>query len=893
MYPRGRCNKLADLPGVVAVRPVKVAKADNVATNTLLQTASVWQDLGFTGKGVKVGIIDRGIDYYHANFGGSGVAADYASDDRTVIEPGTFPTAKVAGGVDFVGDAYDPQSDDPARNTPNPDSDPLDCDGHGSHIAGSVAGTGVRIDRSAYTGPYDGTTLSNGFLVGPGMAPEATLYALKIFGCDGQAGTSTDLIVEAIDWAVANDLDVVNLSLGAAFGRPDDADAVAATNAALAGVVVVASAGNTGGGPYVLNTPAAGKGALAVAAIDANQGIPLVNFNTATGSIRMVNTNSSPAIPLSAAVRLLTDEPSTPANESHGCSFDDYATVQPGEIVVTRRGTCPDTDRVTLASQANASAVVLIHQLPGFFPPLAGNQGGAIPLLGANPADDAAITAAAGSTASVEDDGLVFNPRFGGITQFSSSGPRNGDSGLKPDVTAPGVGIWSTGVGTGYGASMNTGTSMSTAFVSGIAALVREARPNWRATQVKAAIINNALPLGDPRRTTSMGSGLVLPRLAVGAEVVAMGERTGGGLSFGFVESTGPVVDTKTITITNRSNRAVTYTLRPEWFSDIALPTMTFSQDTVTVPARGKATVDVTLRVEPRLVPGGDDPSTAIARQPAMVAGNVVLTTGEEGELLGLRVPFSSVVRGNSTISTTPRSTRVADQITFTSTNAAGVLGPIDVFAWGLSDPRGDSLGTDVRNVGFQSLPDLGFGIFAIHSANTESNPSVNEWNVMLNTDSDEEPDYAIVGRDSGTVLLGGLTGNNLVALTVDLETGQTVRAFEFAFTQLNSGIVLLPFNLADVGLAAGAQEEFSYTAGVVSQEVGRGEDLVDGVAQFNAFRPPVQTGQFNIAFPGAPAQWTATVDRAQLAETPVKGWLAVYRFNKGGSAQAQGIELR
>jgi minor extracellular serine protease Vpr len=739
----------------------------------------------------------------HPNFGGSGVATDYAEDDRTVIEPGTFPTAKVAGGFDFVGDAYDPQSDDPARNTPNPDPDPLDCDGHGSHVAGSVAGSGVRIDRSTYTGPYDATTLNSGFLVGPGVAPEATLYALKIFGCQGTAGTSTDLIVEALDWAVAHDLDVVNLSLGAAFGRPDDADAIAATNAALAGVVVVASAGNTGAGPYVLNTPAAGKGALAVAALDTNQGIPFVKFTTASGSIRMINTNSSAAIPLSAAVRLLTDEPSTPANESLGCSFDDYATVQPGEIVVTRRGTCADTDRVTLASQANASAVVLIHQRPGFFPPLVGNQGGAIPLLGANPEDEATIISAAGSTASVEDDGVI-NPGCACIPNFSSSGPRNGDSGLKPDVTAPGVGIYSTGLGTGYGAARNSGTSMSTAFISGIAALVRDARPNWRATQVKAAIINNAVPLGDQRRSTSMGSGVALPRLAVGAEVVAMGESTGGGLSFGFVESTGPVAQTETITIINRSNSAATYTLRPEWFTDIAQATMTFSRDTVTVPARGRATVDVTLRVDARGVPGGDNPGV-LARQPGMVAGNVVLTTGQEGELLGLRVPFSNVVRGNSTISSTPRSTRVADEITFTSTNSAGVLGPIDVFAWGLSDPRGDALGTDVRNVGFQSRPDLDLGIFAIHSANTESNPSVNEWNVMLNTDGDEEPDYAIVGRDSGTVLLGGLTGNNLVAVTVDLETGQTVRAFEFAFTQLNSGMVLLPFQLADVGLAAGA----------------------------------------------------------------------------------------
>ena len=168
----------------------------------------------------------------------------------------------------------------------------------------------------------------------------------------------------------------------------------------------------------------------------------------------------------------------------------------------------------------------------------------------------------------------------------------------------------------------------------------------------------------------------------------------------------------------------------------------------------------------------------------------------------------------------------------------------------------------------------------------------MNEWNVMLDTDGDDEPDYAVVGRDSGSVLLDKLTGNGLAAVTVDLDTGRMVRAFT-AFTGLNSGMVMLPFQLADVGLAAGAQEEFSYTAGVVSIEVGRGEDLVDGTARFNPFTPPVQTGQFSVVFPGAPAQWTATVDRTQLAETPVRGWLAVYRFNRGGTSQAQTIPLR
>ena len=135
-------TKLADLPGVAAVRPIPLAYRDNTSSIPFLGVPTVWQNHGFTGKGIRVGIIDSGIDYYHANFGGSGDPADYAADDRTVIEPGTFPTVRVVDGIDMVGDAFDAGSSDPARNTPKPDPDPLDCSGHGSHVAGTAAGNG-------------------------------------------------------------------------------------------------------------------------------------------------------------------------------------------------------------------------------------------------------------------------------------------------------------------------------------------------------------------------------------------------------------------------------------------------------------------------------------------------------------------------------------------------------------------------------------------------------------------------------------------------------------------------------------------------------------------------------------------------------------------------------
>jgi subtilisin family serine protease len=137
-------------------------------------------------------------------------------------------------------------------------------------VAGTAAGFGVTGAGTPYRGPFDESTSAANFRVGPGVAPLAQIFALKIFGCSG----SSDLTDLAIEWAVdpngdgdfSDRVDVINLSLGSPYGATDDTSAVAAENAAALGVIVVASAGNSRDRSYVVGAPSVAARVVSVAA---------------------------------------------------------------------------------------------------------------------------------------------------------------------------------------------------------------------------------------------------------------------------------------------------------------------------------------------------------------------------------------------------------------------------------------------------------------------------------------------------------------------------------------------------------------------------------------------------------------------------------------------------
>ncbi len=208
---RKNVSELIQLPGVTGVTEDMKVKAFAAAAPVAAPSASPLLGVA-TGKGIKVGVIDTGIDYMHEALGG-----------------GLGPAYKVCGGYDFV----------------NNDADPMDDDGHGTHVAGIIAGRSAELS---------------------GMAADASLYAYKVLNANGD-GFAGDVIA-AVERAIQDGVTVINLSLGAPNGDPDDDLSQAVDYAAAMGIVVVAAAGNDGGSGTI-GTPGAARRALTVGAVDA------------------------------------------------------------------------------------------------------------------------------------------------------------------------------------------------------------------------------------------------------------------------------------------------------------------------------------------------------------------------------------------------------------------------------------------------------------------------------------------------------------------------------------------------------------------------------------------------------------------------------------------------
>jgi len=906
---RGQVTSLASLPGVVAVRPVQLHYPNNLHGVPLVGAPAVWDGVnGLHGEGVKIAIIDTGIDYTHANFGGSGKASDYAAEhahETAPANPAWFgPNApRVKGGTDLVGDSYDA---DPSSATyqpvPHPDPNPLDCNGHGSHVAGTAAGSGVTSAGGTYAGPYDGTTLANpsNFAIGPGVAPKADIYSVRVFGCVG----STDVVVEALDWAVDNDMDVVNMSLGAPFGSADTADAVASNNAAKAGIIVVASAGNSGLNPYIVGSPSSAEGAISVAANDPTHDIPGALIGVGTG-IQAINANGAPTMP-SGALPIKVLRTSTGAI-SLGCDPAEYVNAGvAGKIAVVTRGTCARVARAIFGQKAGAAAVVMVNNatsLPPFEGQITSNPDTGeqftvtIPFLGVPSTRGAALSAADGSSATLTANNIT-NPGYLAFASFTSGGPRTGDGGLKPDVTAPGVSISSTAVGTGTGAEILSGTSMAAPHTSGVAALTRQAHPSWRTEDLKSAIMHTAVPGGVAGYRTSIGgAGFVQAPGSTATQVVARtsGSKFGGSLNFGVAEFRNPYARSLDVTLRNLGTTSASFNVAQASPQGSA-HSVSLSSSSVSVPAGGEATVSVTLSVDPSKVAGIGGSALGYRE----VTGLIQFTPQSPSDNAGvtLRVPYLLVPRAESDVATSVgRLSGGTATATITNKNGA-IAGNADFYAWGLSAPRvgGQSNQTaDVRAVGVQSFPSDGVLVFAVNTHDRWSSPSSNEFDIYVDVNGDGKPDYVVIGADLGAVTTGTANGV-LGSFVLDLKSGDLTGGFtaQAPTDGSTAEIPLLISQLCNTGSPCLSSSNPTIAYQIVGFDLlNGGSKAVPGVAKFNVWSSSVSTGDFVNVAPGATGTSKVTVNSAEAAKTPALGLMVVTLDNKSGADEAQLIPLK
>ncbi|WP_090938724.1 S8 family serine peptidase [Nonomuraea jiangxiensis] len=906
--PRGSLPAIQRAPGVVSVHPVRTFRPDNTAAVPYIGAPQAWQDLGKTGTGIKVAVIDTGIDYTHANFGGPGNPADFEGNDGTVIEPGTFPTTKVVGGYDLVGDDYD--ANDPT-SMPKPDPDPLDCNGHGSHVAGSSAGFGVDANGKTYTGPYDSTTHANTFKVGPGVAPKASLMAYRVFGCGGSA--SEDVIVAAMERALKDGADVVNMSLGSPFGRVDEPSSQAVQTLTRAGVTVVASAGNSGQNAYLTGAPAVAPTAISVAALDAARAnLPAVKIAAEGTELVAQNSNEAPLPSGTLPVAVLrTSYPSGPV--SLGCAPADYAAYPggvAGKLVITVRGDCGRVKRAILGQQAGAAAVAMINTDPAY-PPLEGQITAdpdtgeeytvTIPFLGIKGGDAAGAQSLDGKSTTLAALAIP-NPAYARLASFSSGGPANGGSALKPDVTAPGVAVVSTGVGTGSGAATISGTSMASPMVAGVAALVKEAHPSWQPGEIKAAIVSTADATSKIGNYTARvaGSGVVATRQAVAATVI--GETNdGSSLSFGLKSMTGKYVGIENFAIRNTGELPVTYDLAAAFTGESYGAKVSVSPKSVTVPQRSSRTVQVTLSLSAQAVAALPAAETSNFGTVTHIQGAVTATPRKAAEgVYPLRAPFLLVPDAQSKVhASEPGKYTAGDGGLVTSVdvrNDGAHSGAADVYAWGITDAddiTGAEDSMDIRAVGVQTLPGSALGgadtdralVFAVNTSGQWSNASANEYDIPIDSNNDGAPDYILVGADYGLVTAGDFDGR--FATFVFKADGSLVNAW-VATAPMNGGTLLMPALASEVGLTEGASR-FTYTATGFSLIP---EGLTDETesAAFDAFAPAISTGAYVPLAPRASASIPLTVDQAKLATTPAKGWLVVTLDNGSGAQEADQV---
>ncbi|KAJ3218462.1 hypothetical protein HDU67_005558 [Dinochytrium kinnereticum] len=452
----------AALPVDIDMNAIDANAFSSERVHSITGVNQVRQTLGLTGKGIKVAVIDSGVDYLHPALGG-----------------GFGPGFKVAYGYDLVGDNYSF-----ANPIITPDADPMDncsSSSHGTHVAGIVGGFGYGL-----TGVFNPPSNFSG------VAPEATIGAYRVFGCNADF-TSEDLVTAAIFRAAADGSDIINLSLGGGPVFADGSDSYAAEVVAKAGHIVVASNGNSQSAGLMTNgSPAVSKGAIGSASYDnPSTAAPTLNFEGRVFPAGFGSAN--PNVNFNQAYEVVAFDLDAIINNTltDGLTLPPPAPVDAkGKALLIRWGSGNSVTRCTNAVALGASACI-IYSNTGSAPIIPGIP--SIPTMATNNVAGAAIVDALRANRTAR---IFFNiPNT--ISSFSSPG-LDPELNIKPDVGGIGgqvlstISRFSSGGRVAYGAK--SGTSMSAPYTSGALALLLQAKGKVGFEMARTLLMNTARP---------------------------------------------------------------------------------------------------------------------------------------------------------------------------------------------------------------------------------------------------------------------------------------------------------------------------------------------------------------------------------------------------------------
>jgi len=860
--------KLAMDKDVMRVAPVGNYQLDLSETVPYIGAAAV-QAKGVTGRGIKVAVLDSGIDYTHRNLGGPGTLEAYEAaygtstdDPRNTTRDGLFPTAKVIDGYDFVGEVW--------PNGPEaPDPDPIDFEGHGTHVADIIGG------RSA-----DG--------LHKGVAPGASLLAVKV--CSAVSSSCSGIaLIQGMEFAVnpngdgrLNDrVDIINMSLGSSYGQPFDDDLAAAVdNATMVGVLTVASAGNSADKPYANGTPAGANSALSVAQTAVPSAIQALMRIVAPANIAGL----FPAVfqpwstPLAAAVEAPLQYGNGAGGNLNGCATFPAGSLA-GKIVLVDRGACNFTLKIKNIGDAGGSIGIIGLIAPG--DAFEGGDGGERPITipGYMVTQNIANRLRSGVPNTVvrfdPADGI---PLAGSMVGSSSRGPQHEDTHvIKPEIGAPGASV-SAIAGSGTGTGPFGGTSGAAPMVAGAAALLLEATGGTKATakgtpngrsvghglrpvEVKARLMNNGyrdvennVLTRELAPITRIGGGEVQVEQAIAAPAAAWDDKMPqGALSFGFVDVANDLVTiTRTVRVRNYSNKRLSYTVTPSFrfANDEANGAVSVSAPTtVSVgPGRGTDTLfDVSITIDGLKLRGNFMNSGSAGADPTGLTTNeydgyLVLDDGKHPIHLAWHVLPRKAAR--VTPDTTALVPGAFPQVIGLNNTGVGTA-QNDAYALLATSPRltvggrGEQAPTpDIRAVGVNTFPvPAGFcsanpsflWVFAVNTWERQQHLLPVSHQVYLDTNRDGVDDYLVLNRDASG--LGTISDGRQLAWVVNLTTG-AASAFFFAEHSTNTGNTALTICGEQIGMNAANLLSTPVNMAVLAQDFyfGGPSDLVEGL---------------------------------------------------------------